>query len=125
LVLSNDLYLCARTLGDNACSRDTLAGHARVVVDAARAGDSAARDILDHAGRELAAIADAVRTALDFPESVAVPVSWSGGAFNAGDALLRPFKDALHATCPAFELRAPLYPPHIGAALYAEKLLEL
>jgi N-acetylglucosamine kinase-like BadF-type ATPase len=120
--LSNDLDLCARTLGDNACSRDTLAGHARVVVDAAREGDTAALEILDRAGSELAMIADAIRAALGFAEGERVPVSWSGGGFNAGELLLRPFRDALHAACPAFEPCAPLFPPDIGAALYAEKL---
>jgi N-acetylglucosamine kinase-like BadF-type ATPase len=120
--LTNDLDLCARTLGDAAHARDTLARYSHLVVDAAGRGDEAALDILARAGRELAAIADAVRVAVGFPEGEAVPVSWSGGCFNAGDVLLAPFKAALHAACPAFAPQSPLHPPHLGAALFAERL---
>lgn len=120
--LTSDLDLCARTLGEAAISRDALAQHARLVVESARDGDDAALDILARAGRELAGIADAVRIALGFPDGVPVPVSWSGGCFKAGDALLAPFKAALHAVCPNFAPQSPLHPPHVGAALLAEKL---
>ena len=120
--LSSDLDLCARTLGDAACSRDGFARYAHLAVDAAGQGDDVARDILARAGRELAAIADAVRVALGFPEGEAVPVSWSGGCFDAGEAFLAPFKAALHAAGPAFEPHDPLHPPHVGAALFAERL---
>jgi hypothetical protein len=49
-------------------------------------------------------------------------VSYSGGAFNAGDLLLTPFRDALGAANPAFEIRLPLHAPDYGAALYAIRL---
>ena len=35
--------------------------------------------------------------ALGFQPREPVPLSWSGGAFSAGDALMRPFAAALHA----------------------------
>lgn len=120
--LSSDLDLCARTLGNAAYSRDELARCARLAVDAAAQGDGVALNMLARAGRELAAIADAVRVALEFPEGEAVPVSWSGGCFDAGETFLAPFKAALHAACPAFAPHDPLHPPHVGAALFAERL---
>mgnify|MGYP006195725455 CR=1 FL=1 len=40
----------------------------------------------------------------------------------AGALLLAPFTQALHAACPRFDLRAPLRPPHLGAAFYAMHL---
>lgn len=120
--LDSDLDLCARIYGDEACSRAELARLSLQVAEAARDGDGVAIAIYREAGEELARICDALRHALGFEAAETVPVSHSGGAFSAGDLLLAPLRDALHAKSTDFELRAPLHPPHIGAALYAAGL---
>jgi N-acetylglucosamine kinase-like BadF-type ATPase len=120
--LDNDLDICARVYGDNAYARGELAQLSRQVAAAARAGDEAAIGIFRDAGRELALICDALRHALKFEAGETVPVSYSGGAFSAGELLLAPFTDALRAASPQFDVRAPLHAPHVGAALYAARL---
>jgi N-acetylglucosamine kinase-like BadF-type ATPase len=120
--LDNDLDICAHVYGGTGYARGDLARLSLQVADAARAGDAIATAIFDDAGRELAAICDALRVALHFEPGEPVPVSYSGGAFSAGDLLLAPLTRALHAASPAFALRAPMHAPHYGAALYAARL---
>ncbi len=122
LHLEHDLDICARVYGEQAGTRGELARLSLVVADAAKRGDAVAMEIYAQAGQELARIADALRTALQFTPQEPVPVSYSGGAFSVGEMLMRPFVEALHAISPTFELRAPLHEPHYGAALYALKL---
>jgi len=119
LGIVSDLDLCARVYGDRAMSRGELAQLSRLVAAAADQHDPAAAAIFRQAGDELAAIADALRAALAFEPGERVGVSWSGGAFSVGERLQAPFIAALAARSPAFELHAPLHPPHLGAALYA------
>jgi N-acetylglucosamine kinase-like BadF-type ATPase len=120
--LDNDLDICAHVYGGTTYARGDLAQLSVQVAEAARAGDDAAAGIFLEAGRELAGICDALRVALGFEAGEAVPVSYSGGAFSAGDLLLAPLREALHAASPTFALRAPMHPPHYGAALYAARL---
>ncbi|TWT19182.1 N-acetylglucosamine kinase [Luteimonas marina] len=122
LQLEHDLDLCARVYGEQALSRGELAQLSPLVAEAARQGDEAADDIFHRAGAELARIADALRGALAFADGERVPVSWSGGAFSAGELLLAPFTRALQACSLTFEPHAPLHAPHFGAALYAMHL---
>jgi N-acetylglucosamine kinase-like BadF-type ATPase len=118
--LGDDLDLCARVLNNH--SRDSVAAVAQLVTRAAQEGDAAAIRIFDSAANELAAVADAVRLALDFAADEIVPVSYSGGVFHAGALILDPFAHYLAQRCTRFELRAPVLPPSIGAAIYAAKL---
>lgn len=120
--LDNDLDICARVYGDNAYARGELAQLSHQVAEAARAGDVAAVEIFRDAGRELALICDTLRRALRFEADEPVPVSYSGGAFSAGELLLAPLTDALRAASLQFEVRTPLHAPHYGAALYAARL---
>ena len=122
LALRHDLDLCAHVYGEDALARGALAQLSPLVAEAAGLGDATAASIFRVAGEELARIADALRRALAFDDGSAVPVSYSGGAFSAGELLLAPFTRALHAACPRFELREPLHPPHLGAAYYAMHL---
>lgn len=124
LGLGNDLDICARVHGEQALSRSDFAKLSLLVAEAARLGDANAANIYAQAGDELGQIADSLRRALDFGAGETVPLSYSGGAFSAGDLLLTPFKQALQLACPAFELRSPIHEPHYGAALYAAKLFE-
>jgi N-acetylglucosamine kinase-like BadF-type ATPase len=122
LGLEHDLDLCAQVYGANARSRGELAKLSPLVTRAANSGDAHAQDIFVRAARELAQIADALRKKLGFTDGEAVKLSYSGGAFAAGDVLLGPFRQALAAASPAFELCQPLHEPHVGAALYAARL---
>jgi len=124
LRITEDLDACARIYGGQAFARGELAQLSPVVAQAAAQGDAIAQRIFIHAGAELAAIAGALRETLQFERDEATPVSYSGGAFSAGegDLLCRPFADALQAISPAFELQTPRHAPHYGAALYAAKL---
>jgi N-acetylglucosamine kinase-like BadF-type ATPase len=124
LGIGPDLDLCAHVYGESAMSRGEIAQLSRLVAAAAEDGDAAACAIFRQAGEELAAIADALRGTLGFEADEPVRVSWSGGAFSAGELLRAPFIVALQARSSAFEPHAPLHPPHLGAALYALALAQ-
>jgi len=124
LQIDEDLDACARIYGEQAFARGELAQLSPVVARAAAEGDAIAQRIFTDAGTELAAIAGALRDALQFERDESTTVSYSGGAFSAGegDLLCRPFADALKAISPAFRLQSPQHAPHYGAALYAATL---
>jgi N-acetylglucosamine kinase-like BadF-type ATPase len=125
LKLTNDLDLCAHVYGESAASRGALAKLSLVVAKAAGLGDIAALDVFRRAGQELAQIADALRRKLGYEAAEPVKLSYSGGAFSAGDVLLSPFKEALTTSSAAVVLCRPLFDPHYGAALYAAKIRDL
>lgn len=122
LALGSDLDLCAHVYGANAKTRGQLAQLSPLISQAAAMGDEAARGIFQRAGHELAQIVDALRRKLGYERGEAVKLSYSGGAFAAGELLLAPLRAALNATGGNFVLCQPLHEPHIGAALYAAKL---
>jgi N-acetylglucosamine kinase-like BadF-type ATPase len=101
--------------------RAKVAALSRLVVEAARRGDGDAAGILADAGAELARLVDATRRRLDYAADEPVPVSYSGGVFGA-DEVREAFASALAAAPEDYRLQPPLYPPVIGAALYAAKL---
>lgn len=122
LQLTRDLDLCARIYGEDTRSRTEIARFSVLVSEAAQAGDAQAQQIYRDAGRELAQLAIALRAALGFADGEPVPVSYSGGAFHAGEWLLAPLREALAQADAGFELRPPLHAPDMGAALYAIRL---
>ena len=122
LKIEHDLDICALIYGPEAYTRGDVAQLSPLVAQAAREGDVATRGIFSLAGQELARIVDALRVSLGFQADETVPVSYSGGAFSAGELLLAPFHDALRSAYPHYDVRLPLYDPHYGAALYASKL---
>lgn len=122
LGLDEDLDVIDIVLNRWQGSRGKIAALCPVVVTAAEQGDRHASDILAEAARELADIVDAARVRLGFEHGHPVPVSYSGGVFRSGPLILDAFRRELKARYPAYELRDPLYPPHIGAAIYAAKL---
>ncbi len=122
LALETDLDLCARVYGANAKTRGELAALSQVVARAAMAGDAAAGDIFWRAGAALALIADTLRKKLGYEANEPVRLSYSGGAFRAGDLLLTPFKNSLAVLSPRFSLCLPMHEPHYGAALHAANL---
>ena len=120
--IDTDLDLCARIYGEAANTRGAFAQFAPLVHEAAQSGDPHAREIFTRAGQQLAETVFAVRRSLAVPPSIVVPVSYSGGAFAGAPDLVEAFTCALTALPAAFECRAPLYPPVVGAALHAARL---
>jgi N-acetylglucosamine kinase-like BadF-type ATPase len=121
LALTHDLDLCAKAM--NAHTRTRLAALAELVTRAAQDGDKVAARIFEDAARELAGIVGAVRHALELEAGDRVPLSYSGGVFNAQTLILEPLQRALAADA-RYELRAPVLSPSLGAAIYAARLAD-
>ncbi|MBV9344799.1 MAG: N-acetylglucosamine kinase [Gammaproteobacteria bacterium] len=119
--LTHDLDLCGAIYNQPVSARSQLAELARLVVQAAEAGDAAARALLTRGAEELVAAIGAVRRSLKVPDGQSIPVSYSGSLFQVREFLLQPFTRALAASG-AYELIPPRLPPAVGAALYAMKL---
>ena len=120
LDLGADLDLCAKVM--RAHTRSSIAAMSQLVARAAQDGDAAAIRIFDEAARELAAIVEALRQALEFEPGETIPVSYSGGVFNAGALALDPLKRHLEGRSGAYRVKAPILTPSGGAAIYAAKL---
>jgi N-acetylglucosamine kinase-like BadF-type ATPase len=118
--LDADLDLCAKL--PNARARERIAALSQLVARAARESDGSAIAIFESAARELVCIVEAVRHTLEFPASESIPLSYSGGVFNAGDLILDPFRRGIGALSANYDLRAPRLTPGLGAALYAARL---
>lgn len=118
--LAVDLDLCAAINGQAA--RSELAQIARLTTAAAQAGDTQARQLLVRAGDELALLAAGIARNLALPAGTAVPVSYSGGVFAAGELVLGPLQAALARRLPGATLVRPRFGPELGAALYATRL---
>ncbi|WMJ70831.1 BadF/BadG/BcrA/BcrD ATPase family protein [Stenotrophomonas sp. 24(2023)] len=116
---THELDLCAHVYGPGKGTRGDLARLSPLVARAAVAGDAVAAAIFVRAAQELADIACTLRDALGFLPGEPVPVSCSGGAFNAGALLMAPFRSALATAAPDIQLREPLHAPHLGAAMLA------
>lgn len=121
LGLTEDLDLVDLVLTRWAGGRAEVAAVAPLVTEAAARGDGVAAGILRDAGGQLADVAAAVRRHLGHRPGESVPISWSGGVFSAGPVLAA-FGRALADLDTGYDLRAPLYPPAVGAALYAARL---
>lgn len=122
LELKSDLDLCAYVYAKASPQRDRIAALSRLVARAATQGDEAARRIFAEAGRELAAIVEAIRQRLRYEPGETVNLSYSGGVFQGGELILQPFRQQLAAYSPDYRLVKPRYSPAIGAALYAARL---
>jgi N-acetylglucosamine kinase-like BadF-type ATPase len=122
LGIENDLDLCAHIYGVHADRRTAFAQFARLVHDAAQAGDAAAATIFARAARELLDCVVAVRQGLGVPDDAVVPVSHSGGVFDNVPAMVAAFKSGLAVAAQAYEYRPPRFPPAVGAALYAARI---
>jgi N-acetylglucosamine kinase-like BadF-type ATPase len=120
--LTADLELCAYLTAGEGPTRDRIASFCPLVAQAADQGDEQALAIFEDAGRELAAIAGSIRTALGYVTDEPVPLSYSGGVFETGDRVLAPFRHSLLKQSADFDLRKPLLPPGAGAALYAARI---
>lgn len=97
---------------------DDVARYAKLVFDAAEAGDAVARSILDLAAQQLASCVLAVARRLRIIDG-AFPVAYVGGVFKAGEVLLAPLRAAIAAESKEATLEAPLKRPVEGAAQMA------
>lgn len=122
LGLEDDLHLCSRIYGARADRRDAFAQFARLVHEAAQGGDREAAAVFSRGARELVACVVAAHRALGAPADTAVPVSYSGGVFDNAPMMVDAFRASLLAASVPLEYRAPLFPPAVGAALYAARL---
>jgi N-acetylglucosamine kinase-like BadF-type ATPase len=102
-----------RVYGDP-MSRDAIARLATAVAATAAAGDKVARELLAYAGNELAVTAVALLQALGLAEREA-PVAFSGAVFDAGEAILEPFRRRIARSCPRAHVVRAAFPPVIGA----------
>jgi len=119
--LKQDLDLCGYVYSTLGAQRSAIAQISQLVAEACNAGDSQAQAIFTRAAAELAAIVVAVRKTLQVPDNVTMPVSYSGGVFDADRLLLDPFLQGLNNYPGQFSLMTPLLTPAIGAAIYAAK----
>jgi N-acetylglucosamine kinase-like BadF-type ATPase len=99
--------------------RARIASLAPVVTAAAADGDEACAGILRDAGKALAELVKATIAQLGYAPGEVVPVSWSGGVFDSADVRAS-FRE--HLAGARVDLREPLLPPVLGAALYAARL---
>lgn len=121
LALQQDLDLCQVVYGGLKGERSRIAALSRLVSEAAALGDQQAQAIIAAAAAELAALVDAVRSALGIEAGQDVAVSCTGGLFGADGPLHTPFAQALAARGAAYRLAPPRLAPVIGAALYAAR----
>jgi N-acetylglucosamine kinase-like BadF-type ATPase len=98
--------------------RRKVAALCPLVVEAADRGDACAAQIVDDAARELVLLVETTRSRLGFEQTAAVPVSFSGGVFAAA-RLRDAFARQLTSRPTDYRLQAPVFPPVVGAALYA------
>ena len=97
-----------------------IAGFARLVVETAKDGDKIAVEILNEAGRELAAAAVAVIKKLGLSDRE-IPIGCVGSVFNAGKLLTGPMIEIIGKVAPKAYLTEPLMLPSHAAALMAMK----
>lgn len=98
--------------------RPEIAGIARLVGDAAVAGDLVAAEILAAAGRDLGQAAVAVLQALSLLE-VGASVYTAGGVFNAGAFVVEPFTARVQQRSPRSRVLPPAFNQVIGALILA------
>lgn len=118
LHLQADIDICAAIMGEQGLERDEIAALATIVAEAVAAGDPEAVRIHDAAAAELAAIAEALRSELDFEDGEAVPLSWSGGVLS-NDTSVRARLESRLSEKARYKIVEPRHSPAYGAALYA------
>jgi N-acetylglucosamine kinase-like BadF-type ATPase len=121
LGLATDLDLVDVVLNRWHGGRTEIAALSRRVVEAADLGDAQAAIVLADAGRELALLVDATRQRLGYALDEAVAISYSGGTFSA-TRVLDAFRREMAVLYHGYQIRRPLYPPVVGASLYAARL---
>lgn len=86
------------------------------ILDAARAGDAAAQDVVRWAGEELGWLAVSVARQIGM-ENESVEVIQSGSVFEAGDLIANPMHEIVLDHCPKARLIRLNGPPVVGAVI--------
>lgn len=118
---AEDLDVIGIVLGDWGGERGRIAALSKVVAQAADQGDVVAGQILADAAGELAALVETAASRLGYSGDEQVAVSCSGGVFTS-PRVRAEFSAALTRATRSYDVREPLYPPAVGAALYAAHL---
>ena len=106
-----DIYL----VGEIAKLQNDPAGLAalqRVTLKAWEQGDQTAVQIYQKAAEELVLMAETIRRKLPTLPQKDTVLSYSGGLFKAGEAIMAPFREITREK--GFKLTQPKYPPYIG-----------
>jgi N-acetylglucosamine kinase-like BadF-type ATPase len=100
-------------------TNERLAGFAKFVIQAAKARDQIAREIMAEGGRELGSSAAAVIRSLKL-ERETFPVAYVGGVFDAGSELvLSSLRQEVIRVAPKAYLAPPRFSPAVAAARMA------
>src|SRR5215211_1517305 len=86
------------------------------VIEAARAGDPAACDVVDWAGQELGWLAVAVARQIEMQDDE-VEIIQSGSVFEAGEMIMKPMRDLVLEHCSKAKLIRLDGPPVVGAVI--------
>ena len=86
------------------------------VIEAARAGDAAACDVMEWAGQELGWLAVSVARQIDMQDDP-VEIIQSGSVFEAGELIRKPMRDLVLENCPKAKLIRLDGPPVVGAVI--------
>ncbi len=89
-----------------------LAAIQRITLKAWKAGDQIAERIYKTAAEELVLMAETIRKKLPSLPPARTALSYSGGLFKAGEAIMSPFRET--AGKKGFILKQPKFPPYIG-----------
>ncbi|WP_165972213.1 N-acetylglucosamine kinase [Paenibacillus piri] len=120
--LSDDFQLLKVVQQEWHWNRERIAGLALLLHQVAKAGESKAVRAFEQAACELSLIVRSIARQLQFgAEQGDVPVSYSGGVFQAGAYMIEPLRAQLADG--RFSLIRPIFEPAAGAALYAYKRL--
>ena len=121
-ILNHDYQLAAseipRFVYATTTHADDIARYSKLVIEAAEGSDQVANAILKDAGRELGACVIAVAQRLKIADRE-FPVAFVGGAFNAGELLLAPMREAVTPKAPRANIGPPQRTPVEGAAMMA------
>ncbi|HEX5709259.1 MAG TPA: BadF/BadG/BcrA/BcrD ATPase family protein [Pyrinomonadaceae bacterium] len=107
-----------------AMTNHAIAGFARHVIEAAKAGDDVAREIVMEGGRELGLAAVTVIKALRM-EREGFPVGYVGGMFAAGELIFGPLGEAVGRVARGAYFTPPRLDPAEAAAEMARERLRL
>lgn len=101
-----------------------IASIAPLVSKSAEMGDQVAIEILKDSAKELALCAISVIRGLQM-ENNRFPVAISGSVFNAGEIILKPFKECIISVSKFADIIRPMFSPVIGAVLLALREFEV
>lgn len=86
------------------------------VINAARNGDTAAREVIQWAGEELGWLAISAARQIEM-ENEEVEIIQSGSVFEAGELIMKPMRDLVLKHCPKAKLIRLDGPPVVGAVV--------